>query len=55
MEYIQSSRILPRVMMKVILRRQICLSGKIATLVFGKSVDTATQGKQKRNVCVIKK
>ena len=42
------------VVMKVILRRKIRLSGKIATLVFGESVGIAPQCKQKRNVRAIK-
>ena len=43
------------VVMKVILRNEMRLSGKIATLVFGESVEIAPQLKQKRNVCPIKK
>ena len=43
------------VVMKVILRSEICLSGKIATVVFGESVEIAPQLKQKRSVCAIKK
>ena len=43
------------VVMKVILRNEMRLSEKIATLVFGESVEIAPQLKQKRNVCPIKK
>ena len=42
-------------LMKVILPSEICLSRKIATLVFGDSVGIAPQWKQKRNICAIKK
>ena len=43
------------VVMKLILRNEICLSGKIATLLFVESVDIGPQLKQGRNVCTIKK
>ena len=43
------------VAMKVILWSEIHLSGKIATLVIGESIESAPQSKRKRNVCCIKK
>ena len=43
------------VVMKVILRSETSLSRKIATLVFGESVEIAPQWNQKRNVCTVKK
>ena len=43
------------VVTKVILQSEICLSGKIATLVFGESVEIGPRWKQRRNIIAIKK
>ena len=41
--------------MKVMLWNETCLTGKIANLVFGASVEIAPQLKEKRKVCAVKK